>query len=147
MTEDEITAILDKAHGCVDSECAVDDVSDLIAELKDQQKVLNDRLETIMNVVSHLQAANESEKRKTDDVRAIIKDMMRVFTDNKVSDCLPVSFVRPRLSPITVPRLIFIVLPTFAQDGKFAMSFSGDIGDGPTTAYDALPPKPWKAAP
>merc|ERR1719203_1772197 len=23
--------------------------------------------------------------------------------------------------------------------------FSGDIGDGPTTAYDALPPKPWKA--
>ena len=31
------------------------------------------------------------------------------------------------------------------QDGKFAMGFSGDIGDGPTTAYDALPPKPWKA--
>ena len=31
------------------------------------------------------------------------------------------------------------------QDGKFAMGFTGDIGDGPTTAYDALPPKPWKA--
>jgi hypothetical protein len=30
------------------------------------------------------------------------------------------------------------------QNGKFAMGFSGDIGDGPTTAYDALPPKPWK---
>jgi len=23
--------------------------------------------------------------------------------------------------------------------------FSGDIGDGPTTAYDALPPKKFKA--
>jgi len=111
MTEDEITAILDKAHGCVESECAVDDVSDLIAELKDQQKVLNTRLETIMNVVAHLQHANEQKERKTDDVRAIVNDMLRVFT---------------------------------TQEGKFAIGFSGDIGDGPTTAYDALPPKPWK---
>ncbi|KAL7536033.1 hypothetical protein ACHAXR_008565 [Thalassiosira sp. AJA248-18] len=112
MTEDEITAILSKAHGCVESECAVNDVDDLITELKEQQTVLNTRLETIMNVVAHLQAANAQEKRKTDDVRAIVNDMLRVFT---------------------------------TSDGKFAMGFSGDIGDGPTTAYDALPPKPWKA--
>lgn len=80
MTEEEISAILDKAHGCVDTGCAVDDVDDLIAELKDQQKVLSERLETIMNVVSHLQHANTKEDRKTDDVRAIVKDMLRVFT-------------------------------------------------------------------
>ena len=80
MTEAEITAILDKAHGCVESECAVADVDDLIAELKDQQKVLNTRLETIMNVVSHLQHANEQKERKKEDVRAIVKDMLRVFT-------------------------------------------------------------------
>ena len=48
--------------------------------LKDQQKVLSTRLETIMNVVAHLQNANELEGRKTDDVRAIVKDMLRVFT-------------------------------------------------------------------
>ncbi|KAL3796310.1 hypothetical protein ACHAW5_003847 [Stephanodiscus triporus] len=114
MTEDEISAILAKANGCVESECAVADVDDLIAELKDQQKVLSARLENIMNVVAHLQAANAAgEKRKTDDVRSIVRDMMRVFT---------------------------------TSDDKFAMGFSGDIGDGPTTAYDALPPKPWKAA-
>ena len=80
MTEEEITTILDKAHGCVESECAVDDVDDLIAELKDQQKVLSERLENIMNAVSHLQHANSKEQRKTDDVRAIVKDMLRVFT-------------------------------------------------------------------
>ena len=80
MTEEEITAVLDKAHGCVESECSVDDVDDLIAELKDQQKVLNERLETIMNVVAHLQHANDQEQRKTDDVRSIVKDMLRVFT-------------------------------------------------------------------
>lgn len=87
MTEEEITTILGKAHGCVDSECAVDDVDDLIAELKDQQKVLSERLENIMNVVSHLQHANTKEARKTDDVRAIVKDMLRVFTTS-VSSCM-----------------------------------------------------------
>ena len=89
MSEEEITAILDKAHDCVESECAVADVNDLIAELKDQQKVLTQRLETIMNVVAHLQHANESEARKTDDVRAIVKDMLRVFT-TQVSEYLVV---------------------------------------------------------
>jgi len=88
MSEEEITAILDKAHGCVESECAVSDVNDLIAELKDQQKVLTQRLETIMNVVAHLQHANESEARKTDDVRAIVKDMLRVFTTQVRGDFL-----------------------------------------------------------
>ena len=81
MTEGEIQTILMKANGCVESECAISDVDDLISELKDQQRVLNARLETIMNVVAHLQAANSSgEQRKTDDVRNIVKDMLRVFT-------------------------------------------------------------------
>jgi len=81
MTESEIQTILTKANGCVESECAISDVDDLISELKDQQRVLNARLETIMNVVAHLQAANSSgEQRKTDDVRNIVKDMLRVFT-------------------------------------------------------------------
>lgn len=114
MTEDEISSVLDKAHACVESECAVDDVDLLISELKDQQQVLNARLENIMNVVAHLQHANEQKDRKKEDVRTIVKDMLRVFT---------------------------------SADGKFAIGFNGDIGDGPTTAYDALPPKPWRGAP
>jgi DNA repair exonuclease SbcCD ATPase subunit len=114
MTEEEISAVLDKAHACVESECAVDDVDILIAELKDQQKVLSTRLEHIMNVVAHLQHANEQKDRKKEDVRTIVKDMLRVFS---------------------------------TDSGKYAISFSGDIGDGPTTAYDALPPKPWKGSP
>ena len=35
-------------------------------------------------------------------------------------------------------------LPSSTQSGGLPISFSGDIGDGPKTAYDALPPKPWK---
>merc|ERR1711957_646951 len=45
-----------------------------------------------------------------------------------------------------VAQIVKDLMRTFSvQDGKFAMGFSGDIGDGPSTAYDALPPKPWKA--
>ena len=65
MSESEITAILDQAHECAEGECAVDDVGDLIVELKSQQKVLSDRLDAIMNAVAHLQAANDAPERKT----------------------------------------------------------------------------------
>ena len=80
MTEAEISAILGKAEDCVASECAVADVDDLIGELKAQQKVLSTRLETIMNTVAHLQQANEQEERKQEDVRQIVKDIMRTFS-------------------------------------------------------------------
>ena len=30
------------------------------------------------------------------------------------------------------------------QPKQYASGFTGDVGDGPTTAYDALPPKKWK---
>ena len=168
MTEDEITAVLDKANFCVESECAVDDVEDLINELKDQQKVLSTRLETIMNVVAHLQNANELEGRKTDDVRAIVKDMLRVFTtqvsylyvfvillcgSDLMSDArawssgLDVALSIDCSSPYRPLILYLFFYTSQKQDGKFAMGFSGDIEGGGKTAYDVLPPKPWKAAP
>jgi hypothetical protein len=103
--------MIEKANDCAEGECSVDDVSDLIAELKGQQKEMTARLEDIMNMVAHLQHLNNDEMRKKDDVRAYVKDLLRVFDTNT---------------------------------GGFATGFSGDIGDGPTTAYDALAPKPWK---
>jgi hypothetical protein len=110
MTEDEISAILSKANGCVESECAVSDVDDLIAELKGQQKVLSARLENIMNVVAHLQAANTAgDKRKTDDVRSIVKDMLRVFTT--VVSCVYFLTYSP---PPTRTLCDLVVFPTAA---------------------------------
>ncbi len=106
--------MISKANDCAEGECSVDDVDVLIAELKAQQKEMSSRLEDIMNMVAHLQQINEADARKKDDVRAYVKDLLRVFDVNT---------------------------------GGFATGFTGDIGDGPTTAYDALPPKPWKQAP
>lgn len=40
-----------------------------------------------------------------------------------------------------LPFAHFIQTPTFFPSG-----WAGDVGDGPTTAYDALEPKKWKPA-
>lgn len=105
---------MQSAHDCAEGECSVDDVSGLIFELKEQQKEMNTRLEEMMNMVSHLQHLNDSKKREKEDIRAYVKDLLRVF-DTSV--------------------------------GGFASGYSGDVGDGPTDAYKALNPKPWKATP
>merc|ERR1712124_243415 len=39
--------------------------------------------EKIMNTISHLQHINAKEERKTDEVRAFVKDMLRVFNTDK----------------------------------------------------------------
>jgi septal ring factor EnvC (AmiA/AmiB activator) len=115
MTEEETQAILKSATDCAEGECSIDDVSELLFELKEQEKVLSSRLDKIMNQISRLQNANEKEERKVDEVRSFVKDVLSVFQHDKV--------------------------------GKYSPNaYSGSIGDGPTTAYDALPPKKWKSS-
>jgi len=112
LSDEETSAILQSASDCAEGECSIDDVSMLISELKDQEALLEDRLEKIMNMIGHLQKENEKPKRDTDEVRALVRDMLRVFAHDT---------------------------PNFTPSG-----FSGDVGKGSTTAYDALPPKKWK---
>jgi hypothetical protein len=112
MSDEEVATILQSASDCAEGECSLDDVSSLIADLKDQEAILEKRLEKVMNMIAQLQHINEKEERKTDEVRAFVRDMLRVFSTEK--------------------------------PGYFPVGFSGDVGDGPTTAYDALPPKKWK---
>jgi DNA repair exonuclease SbcCD ATPase subunit len=80
MTDDETNALMKHANDCVEGECSIDEVSDLLNVLKNTEKELEDRLEKIMNMVAHLQHVNEKESRKTDEVRAFVKDMLRVFS-------------------------------------------------------------------
>ena len=82
LSNDETDSILKSAHECAEGECSIDDVSELIFDLKEQQKALNSRLEEIMNMVSHLEELNKGDERVTDDVRAYVKDLTRVFFSN-----------------------------------------------------------------
>jgi len=111
LSEEETMNVLNKSNECIESECSIDEVDELLTVLKDTEKELEGRLEKIMNTISHLQHINEKEERKTDEVRAFVQDMLRVFNTDKP-----------------------MVFPT---------GFGGDVGKGPTTAYDALPPKKW----
>jgi len=114
LTDKETDAILQSAKGCVASECSVDEVSGLVYELQEQKHVLQSRLDQISFAIEQLQHLNQQETdvRSTDEIKALVKDMMRVFSTDKP-----------------------FVFPT---------GFAGEIGNGPTTAYDCLEPKPWK---
>jgi hypothetical protein len=114
LSDEETESILQSASDCAEGECSIDDVSELLYELKAQEKEMQNRLDKIMNMISHLQHINAKEERKTDEVRSFVKDMLRVFSSDKP-----------------------IVFPT---------GYAGDVGGGPTTAYDALPPKKWVPA-
>jgi len=111
LSEEETESIYKTATDCAEGECSIDDVSELIGELKGQQKEMTVRLNKIMKMVADLENINEQDERKTDEVRAYVKDLLRVFGPNSRG---------------------------------FATGFSGDVGDGPTTAYDALDPLPYK---
>lgn len=104
-------AVLNKSTECIESECSLDEVEELLTVLKQTEKDLEGRLTKIMNTISHLQHINHKEERKTDEVRAFVKDMLRVFSTDKP-----------------------LVFPT---------GYGGDVGKGPRTAYDVLPPKKW----
>jgi predicted nuclease with TOPRIM domain len=117
LSDEETEQILKSAGDCAESECSIDDVSDLIMELKDQQSQMENRLVKIMNMVAHLQHVNEKEEgeRSPDEVKGFIRDLLRVFVHEE-----PKAYK--------------------------AMGYTGDVGKGTSTAYDALPPKKWKPA-
>merc|ERR1711971_1108707 len=114
LSDSETEQVLKSAEDCVAGECSVDEVSDLLNVLKDTEKDLESRLDKTMNMISHLQHINEQDERKVDEVRAFVRDLLRVFSTEK-------------------PSIL-------------AVGYSGEIGDGPKTAYDVLPPKKWKAS-
>ena len=83
LSEEETMTVLNKSTECIESECSIDEVDELLTVLKDTEKELEGRLQKIMNAISHLQQINEKEERKTDEVRAFVKDMLRVFNTDK----------------------------------------------------------------
>ena len=111
LSQEETDTIIAKADACIDSECAIDEVDNLVKELKEQEIILNNRLVDVMNMVAHLQKVN-THGRDRNEVREFVKDLLRVFSH---------------------------------EDTKhYAAGFSGDIGKGPTTAFDVLDPPKYK---
>ena len=117
MTQSESEALITKVNDCAESECAIDDVSELIYTLQEQQKELSDRLEQVRKMIQALDQVNGADDRKVDEVRETVRAIFRIFQmGDKASGNNYPSLTKP-------------------------VGWSGEVGKGPTTAYDALPPK------
>jgi len=121
LTEEETTEIMQKSIDCAEGECSIEDVENLLNDLKEQQKVLTARLEEVTQMIESLGSVNKHEKREVDEVRETVRAIARLF------------LMGDKASGNDYPALS---KPT---------GWSGDVGKGAQTAYDALPPKKWKA--
>merc|ERR1711933_49947 len=118
MSKEDVDQLLKQSKDCLD-ECTVDEVDDLISLLKSQQTGLYDRVQQIKKMIKTLEALNDSgDDRKVDEVRETVRALFRVF---QLGD---------KASGNDYPALS---KPT---------GWSGEI-NGPQTAYDCLPPKPY----
>ena len=123
MSQEDTDSIVSKVSSCVDGECSLDEVEDLIELLQSQQKEMYGRVEQIRSMVKSLETVNSQDDREVDQIRETVRAIYRVF---QLGD---------KASGNDYPSLS---KPT---------GWSGEVGDGPTTAYDALPPKPYKKSP
>lgn len=122
MLQEDVESLLTKAEDCAEGECSIDEVEDLLAVLKSQQKELQSRVETLKETIISLENVNKKDERKVDEVRETVRAIFRIF---QMGD---------KASGNNYPKL------------SKPMGWSGEVGDGPKTAYDALPPKPYKAS-
>jgi hypothetical protein len=120
LTEQESAEIMAKSLECADGECSIEDVENLLSDLKEQQKVLTGRLAEVTQMISSLYGVNKDDERKVDEVRETVRAIARLF------------LMGDKASGNDYPALS---KPT---------GWTGDVGKGATTAYDALPPKKWK---
>lgn len=120
MTPEETEKLMQRAEECVDAECSVDSVEDLLQALHEQQNELYARVEHIKDTIKSLEKINQADDRKVDEVRETVRAIFRVF---QLGD---------KASGNDYPSLS---KPT---------GYSGEVGDGAKTAYDVLSPKKWK---
>jgi uncharacterized membrane protein len=85
LSDEETQAILSLAEDCAAGECSVDDVEELLIELKDQQRTMEARLDKVMNMVAHLQKATvgtNQQGMKGDQVKSLVEGLLRVFQND-----------------------------------------------------------------
>ena len=121
MTASETETLMKTANDCAEGECSLDDVDELISVLQQQQKELSARVEDVKSMISQLESMNRDDDRKVDEVRETVRALFRIFQMGAKSS----GNDYPSLSKPT--------------------GWSGEVGDGPQSAYDALPPKKWTA--
>lgn len=123
LTPQEIEAVIKRGHACEHGECSVDDVDGLIAELQEQQHNLNERINEMDNMIKSMEILNGADDRDHDEVRETVRSIFRLFSMGAEAS------------------------GNDYKSSGMATGYSGEVGSGPTDAYKALNPKPWKKSP
>jgi hypothetical protein len=118
MSHGETDSVFETATNCVEGECSLDEIEGLINLLKEQQKEASVRLDDVKGMIKSLETVNGADDRSVDEIRETVRAIFRVFQ------------LGAKASGNDYPSL------------SKPMGWSGEVGKGPTTAYDALPPKP-----
>jgi len=82
MSSADIDMILADATACAEGECALDDVSALLANLLAQQSLLSGRIDEIDKLVSSLESSNGvgGAERPVDEMRETVRAIFRIFS-------------------------------------------------------------------
>jgi hypothetical protein len=119
MSQEETAEVMRHANDCAHGKCSLDEVDELVSVLKIHQKELYDRVEEIKKITKALKTVT-SRGSEVNEVQETVRALFRVFQ------------LGAKASGNDYPSLS---KPT---------GWSGEVGDGPQTAYDVLPPKKWK---
>ena len=155
---EELDTLMASGKQCEQSECSVDDVDMLIGELLDQQKELYNRVKQLKTEIKLLEELNEGE-RDVDEIQETVRAIARIFQlgVSQVSchrlalliSCNSFVFHAVPLTLIVIFRsnssLILFAQAKASGNDYPALSrptgYSGEVGDGPKTAFDVLDPK------
>mmetsp|Transcript_16351 Transcript_16351/g.23979 ORF Transcript_16351/g.23979 Transcript_16351/m.23979 type:complete len:131 (+) Transcript_16351:93-485(+) len=79
LSEEETNAIMSQSIECSEGECSVEDVNNLIGDLKHQKGELDERLVTVTKLIDQLRTENQKEDRPVNEVRETIKAFTGLF--------------------------------------------------------------------
>lgn len=168
MSSADIDMILADATACAEGECALDDVSALLANLLAQQSLLSGRIDEIDKLVSSLECSNGvgGAERPVDEMRETVRAIFRIFsvgvslfqlvTQLWFFMCFCAHSYKTFHVAVNIAvhiRVSLHVIIHIWQDKASgnnypsltkAMGYSGETSGGGKTAYDVLPPKPMK---
>merc|ERR1711971_1517921 len=81
LTEEESAAVFNKSEECIESECSLEDVQDLLTTLKETVNILEDRNQKITDVIANLQ----TKEKEPGEYMKFVRDLCGFFPQSKIT--------------------------------------------------------------
>mmetsp|Transcript_14388 Transcript_14388/g.26139 ORF Transcript_14388/g.26139 Transcript_14388/m.26139 type:complete len:131 (-) Transcript_14388:206-598(-) len=121
MTVEKVDTLIIKATNCEKGECSLDEVEILTKELQFQQKMVYDRIQQTTMLIDSLEHVNVQDSREVNEVRETVRAISRGRFE-RGKDMTFGTIAGGKASVNDYPSL------------SMPIGYSGDVGDGHTTA-------------